>query len=550
MNCKKSFGRVSVQHPTRATSDLLRCELNDLGLLGSGASANSKLLKDHLDADKGYWDLYCTHPVVQKAFQEGFRQEHVVPLSVYFDGVQYTKNENFLGFYMTNLRSGKQQLVWLLRLSELCSCGCRGWCSVFPLLEHFRCDMSREHTDIRPAILDFKADWPALVEICGLRTWSHNLHPCPCCKVDKSSLLAVGTHSLNSSPNPLFTQSSYDELVARTFREVIVPDDESQRRLHSLLRYSKNGRGRCLKAAFPPLGLRRGHRLEPSEHLLDVDNFIHLTTPFSCIFYTGGTHGRILHRSPFLRIPGVSIDCWCIDVLHTWHFGPLSSYVAHSLRTLISSPVYQPTSYKDLEKEEADKLALLHLRAELWSFYKRRRESDEDWKRKGSEVWNLTLTMIAGKYLKAKAAETHGLLNFVVDRLAKHSEQLASTTEAASVDLLLRAGTAAMDFDAVLAAHPRAVDADTCALLSDNYNRFICLSARAQIPLMPKCHMMYHMIQRALLKGNPRFYSTYIDESLNGAIARVCRSVHRRGWALAVYRKLSMFEQLLAEDED
>ncbi|CAE7293625.1 unnamed protein product [Symbiodinium sp. CCMP2592] len=333
-------------------------------------------------------------------------------------------------------------------------------------------------------------------------------------------------------------------------KEVIVPDDETQRRLHSLLRYSKNGRGRCLKAAFPPLGLRRGHRLEPSEHLLDVDNFIHLTTPFSCIFYTGGTHGRILHRSPFLRIPGVSIDCWCIDVLHTWHFGPLSSYVAHSLRTLISSPVYQPASYKDLEKEEADKLALLHLRAELWSFYKRRRESDEDWKRKGSEVWNLTLTMIAGKYLKAKAAETHGLLNFVVDRLAKHSEQLASTTEAASVDLLLRAGTAAMDFDAVLAAHPRAVDADTCALLFDNYNRFICLAARAQIPLMPKCHMMYHMIQRALLKGNPRFYSTYIDESLNGAIARVCRSVHRRGWALAVYRKLSMLEQLLAEDED
>ena len=70
-----------------AASDLLRRELNDLGLLGSEASANSKLLKEHLDADKGYWDLYSNHPVVQKAFQEGFRQEHVVPVSVYFDGV-------------------------------------------------------------------------------------------------------------------------------------------------------------------------------------------------------------------------------------------------------------------------------------------------------------------------------------------------------------------------------------------------------------------------------------------------------------------------------
>ena len=100
-------------------------------------------------------------------------------------------------------------------LSELCSCGCRGWCSVFPLLEHFRCDMSREHTDIRPAILDFKADWPALVEICGLRTWAHNLHPCPCCTVDKSSLLAVGTHSLHSSPHPLKLSVVFKYKLAR-----------------------------------------------------------------------------------------------------------------------------------------------------------------------------------------------------------------------------------------------------------------------------------------------------------------------------------------------
>ena len=78
--------------------------------------------------------------------------------------------------------------------------------------------MSREHTDIRPAILDFKADWPALVEICGLRTWAHNIHPCPCCTVSKDELLVVGAQSLRSSPRPLFTTSSYDRLVAQTFR--------------------------------------------------------------------------------------------------------------------------------------------------------------------------------------------------------------------------------------------------------------------------------------------------------------------------------------------
>ena len=73
---------------------------------------------------------------------------------------------------------------------------------------------------------------------------------------------------------------------------------------------------------------------------------------------------------------------------------------------------------------------------------------------------------------------------------------------------------------------------------------------RAGLALLPKCHMMYHMIQRAVRKGNPRMYSTYIDESLNGVIARVCRSVHRRGWALEVYRKLAMMECFQQEGGD
>ena len=55
---------------------------------------------------------------------------------------------------------------------------------------------------------------------------------------------------------------------------------------------------------------------------------------------------------------------------------------------------------------------------------------------------------------------------------------------------------------------------------------------------------MYHLLQGSLIKGIPRMYTTYADESYNGVIARVCRSVHRRGWALAVYRKLDMMQAI------
>ena len=160
------------------------------------------------------------------------------------------------------------------------------------------------------------------------------------------------------------------------------------------------------------------------------------------------------------------------------------------------------------------------------------------------KVWNLTLNMLSSKYLRCKAAETHGLLLFVVEMLQKHKNHLAGDLQ---FDLLRSAGHAALDFDAVLNGHDRIFPRESCQSLLNHCNRFILLCERAAIPLLPKAHMMYHCIQRSLEKGNPRMYSTYIDESYNGAIARVCRSVHRRNWAMAVYRKLEMLEHVEQE---
>ena len=167
------------------------------------------------------------------------------------------------------------------------------------------------------------------------------------------------------------------------------------------------------------------------------------------------------------------------------------------------------------------------------------------------KVWNLTLGMLSDKYLKAKAAETHGLLGFVMEILQKHKDSLVAghTAEARTLfDLLSRAGEEALKFDAVLERHSRAINTEICTALFNHYNAFISLCARADVPILPKAHMVYHMVQRALRQGNPRMYSTYIDESYNGNIARVCRSVHRQTWALGVYRKLAMLESMKVEE--
>ena len=127
-------------------------------------------------------------------------------------------------------------------------------------------------------------------------------------------------------------------------------------------------------------------RLEPSTGLPDVGLFENQPCPFDCTFFVGGQHARVLHISPLLRIPGVSLASWCIDILHSWHYGPLSTYLTFVLRALLSTEIYKPGNTAILDKEENEKLCLMALKAELWVFYKQTRASDPEWSKKGSEV--------------------------------------------------------------------------------------------------------------------------------------------------------------------
>ena len=173
-----------------------------------------------------------------------------------------------------------------------------------------------------------------------------------------------------------------------------IADAETQQEIYKILVYRRDSRGRTLTKAFRALGLPKGSRLEPSASLPDVGLFEQLETPFTCKFYVGGEGGRVLHDSPFLRIPGVSLESWNIDILHTFHFGPLSTYITVTLRRmLMDTDIWKP-SIVGLDKEEQSKLSLLCLRAELQSHYKaataNRPRLGQQGLRGGSDVQTLT----------------------------------------------------------------------------------------------------------------------------------------------------------------
>ena len=148
----------------------------------------------------------------------------------------------------------------------------------------------------------------------------------------------------------------------------------------------------------------------------------------------------------------------------------------------------------------------------------------------------------AGKpELKAKAAETHGLLECAVNLLRKYQPQLraCSGNIAVECELLLAAGSAAMRVNEIIGSSPRVMSREALDSTLVSYLHFCTLFDRAGGHITPKFHMLVHCFQRSVLLGNPRFSMTYRDESLNGVVARIAASCHRNTWAETVHCKFN-----------
>lgn len=141
--------------------------------------------------------------------------------------------------------------------------------------------------------------------------------------------------------------------------------------------------------------------------------------------------------------------------------------------------------------------------------------------------------------LHAKAAESYGLLLFVRHVLDDHRKDF----EKLPADMrdkarrLSEASKAAVQFEDTFAKSARRISRQEAGQALGAYCRFLRFYSEAGGNLLPKCHLMLHLIQRTLLKGNPKRYSTYRDESFNGVIARIARSCHRRTWLNVIHWK-------------
>jgi len=73
---------------------------------------------------------YFNHPVVKGIPLEELMADPPLALALYVDAAPYTNDESFMCFTIYNLITNQRHLTVLLRKSELCQCGCRGWCTL------------------------------------------------------------------------------------------------------------------------------------------------------------------------------------------------------------------------------------------------------------------------------------------------------------------------------------------------------------------------------------------------------------------------------------
>ena len=148
--------------------------------------------------------------------------------------------------------------------------------------------------------------------------------------------------------------------------------------------------------------------------------------------------------------------------------------------------------------------------------------------------------------LHAKAAESHGLALFIRHLLEVHLPSFQKKLphdQARRGKYLLEAAKAAEHLDKPFSEKNRSFSRQQVQMALGAYSRFLAFFEKAGGSGTPKCHFMFHLIQRSLSKGNPSKYSTYRDESFNGLIAKIARSCHRRTWANVIHWKCQGLHQ-------
>ncbi len=133
INYNYSANRSTIDIPMRVLWSSLENERKQNASISYHLGAGS----EHRDRSVLDTEIYRTHPEVLSALEE--KRQLPNPLSLYVDGVSYMmnaggRNDTVLGIWIESMLSRQRHMLCAVKQSDFCNCGCRGWCTLYPLL--------------------------------------------------------------------------------------------------------------------------------------------------------------------------------------------------------------------------------------------------------------------------------------------------------------------------------------------------------------------------------------------------------------------------------
>ena len=319
--------------------------------------------------------------------------------------------------------------------------------------------------------------------------------------------------------------------------QLIVIDRAAHREIIMNLGYDKRqdgGRGLCISKAFPALGIRTRARLEPSEFLPDVSQFLNVSVfPYPLLLWNRGEETVTRHRNPLVDDTlGISMSRTLrIDTLHTLYLGVFLKFCALIWWRLLFAGAFGSADTMDenieigLSTFKARYLWWLKKRHELYPFANLT-ETHEFTKKMVGDPGDLKMG--------TKGSETWTLLLFLVDEMTYWNFE--------DKQKLLDAGRSMVALVGIWKAGKwklKPVEIQPC------YRHFKCFMANTDsfIKLhQPTRYLFMHLIRELDFAGNPAYYSTWKDESLNKLLKKTCRTISQLTFNVSV---LSSMRELL-----
>jgi hypothetical protein len=263
--------------------------------------------------------------------------------------------------------SGMRHLMFTIRKSEICDCGCGGQCTLAPLFEGIawsakslangqwpakkhnlegwdeedtyekvRSDYADTPLGFKAVCVSVKLDWAELVNSIGMTSWEHGTHPCPFCFCPKDELGHYKTMTPLAVPHAAKTSEHYDAAckAAEIRLNLSSVDILLIRPKLTMEKRKGQSRGRVLIVDVPTLGLKKGDRLEPSAGFPDICNFGPSQAPRATTFWRIAGQTMVRWRNPlFQEGTGIGVEDCGIDWLHGMSTGVLQHLLGNFVRS-------------------------------------------------------------------------------------------------------------------------------------------------------------------------------------------------------------------------